>query len=67
MHGQNRAMHCQASIYDNLEDIKHINNVSFFSHIIKMSSPRKIKNPRLTKIMRELKKSLEDGIEGINK
>ena len=32
-----------------------------------MSSPKKIKNLKLTKIMRELKKSLEDAIEEINK
>ena len=32
-----------------------------------MSSPKEIKNPRLIKIMRELKKSLEDEIQEIHK
>ena len=36
------------------------------SHSIKISCPKKIKNLRLRKIMRELK-NLEDAIEEINK
>ena len=44
-----------------LEVIKHvyiIKNVKLFlSHSIKMSSPRKIRNPRLRKIMIETRKS----------
>ena len=56
----------QAFIYVSLEDIKQINNISFFSHSIKISSLKKTKNPRIIKITRELK-NLEDAIEEINK
>ena len=38
----------------------------FFSHSIKISSPKKIKSLRLITIMKELK-NLEDAIEEMNK
>ena len=40
--------------------------VNFLLQSIEMSSPKKIKSPRLIKIIRELK-SLEDAIEKVNK
>ena len=30
--GQNRPMHYQAFIYDNIKDIKHVNNIIFFTY-----------------------------------
>ena len=53
-------------LYASLQDIKHNHNIIFFSHSIKISSPKKIKSLRLIKIMKELK-NLEDAIEEMNK
>ena len=66
MYGQNRVIHYQAFNHVNLKDAKHINITNLFLHSTKMPCPKKIKNLKLIKIMKELKNP-EDAIEEINK